>query len=312
MAIAYLDEHDDATRTAALVESTGRRCLRFPGDLADAQQFQSVVTQTAAALGGLDILVNNVAYQNPTEKFTDINTDNHGDRRSRPIDSYFTGNQGCPRGLCPTAGPSSRVRNRPPRNGMPCAASRRPSNGTTPSRCCTATKRSLMPTARRWNQTHSGRSKNAQHSERQEDQTSRTRRRRIDCPTVQFYRYGDIAGYYLVWTPKVFGDADDTPTSLSSELATSAQHMPPVWPNSATRYSASTWMWRSSPNSRPASFHSTNPSRTGLTAQHRRWQVAVHVLVRRSRRVRQGPFRCGRYSAEERGVRSSSGSMSTP
>jgi len=74
VAIADLDEHDDATRTAALVESTGRRCLRFPGDLADAEQFQSVVTQTAAALGGLDILVN-VAYQNPTEKFTDITDD---------------------------------------------------------------------------------------------------------------------------------------------------------------------------------------------------------------------------------------------
>jgi len=31
VAIAYLDEHDDATRTAALVENTGRRCLRLPG-----------------------------------------------------------------------------------------------------------------------------------------------------------------------------------------------------------------------------------------------------------------------------------------
>ena len=75
VAIADLDEHDDATRTAALVENTGRRCLRLPGDLADAEQCQSVVTQTAAALGGLDILVNNVAYQNPTEKFTDITDD---------------------------------------------------------------------------------------------------------------------------------------------------------------------------------------------------------------------------------------------
>ena len=80
VAIAYLDEHDDATRTAALVENTGRRCLRLPGDLADAEQCQSVVTQTAGALGGLDILVNNVAYQNPTAKFTDITTYSGGGR----------------------------------------------------------------------------------------------------------------------------------------------------------------------------------------------------------------------------------------
>ena len=96
VAIAYLDEHDDATRTAALVESTGRRCLRFPGDLADAEQFQSVVTQTAAALGGLDILVNNVAYQNPTEKFTDI-TDDQWRRTFAVNRQLFSGNQGCPR-----------------------------------------------------------------------------------------------------------------------------------------------------------------------------------------------------------------------
>jgi len=89
VAIAYLDEHDDATRTAALVESTGRRCLRFPGDLADAEQFQSVVTQTAAALGGLDILVNNVAYQNPTEKFTDITDEQWRRTFAVNIDSFF-------------------------------------------------------------------------------------------------------------------------------------------------------------------------------------------------------------------------------
>ena len=89
VAIAYLDEHDDATRTAALVENTGRRCLRLPGDLADAEQCQSVVTQTAGALGGLDILVNNVAYQNPTEKFTDITDEQWRRTFAVNIDSFF-------------------------------------------------------------------------------------------------------------------------------------------------------------------------------------------------------------------------------
>jgi len=89
VAIAYLDEHDDATRTAALVENTGRRCLRLPGDLADAEQCRSVVTQTAGALGGLDILVNNVAYQNPTEKFTDITDEQWRRTFAVNIDSFF-------------------------------------------------------------------------------------------------------------------------------------------------------------------------------------------------------------------------------
>jgi NAD(P)-dependent dehydrogenase (short-subunit alcohol dehydrogenase family) len=72
VAIAYLEEHDDATHTASLVEDTGRRCLRLPGDLGDAKQCREVVSRTVDALGGLDILVNNVAFQNPTEDFTDI------------------------------------------------------------------------------------------------------------------------------------------------------------------------------------------------------------------------------------------------
>jgi NAD(P)-dependent dehydrogenase (short-subunit alcohol dehydrogenase family) len=63
VAIAYLEEHDDAKRTAELVRAEGRMCELIPGDLADRDHCVDVVDQAVAALGGLDILVNNVATQ---------------------------------------------------------------------------------------------------------------------------------------------------------------------------------------------------------------------------------------------------------
>jgi NAD(P)-dependent dehydrogenase (short-subunit alcohol dehydrogenase family) len=89
VAIAYLEEHDDATHTASLVEDTGRRCLRLPGDLGDAKQCREVVSRTVDALEGLDILVNNVAFQNPTEEFTDIADEQWHRTFAVNIDSFF-------------------------------------------------------------------------------------------------------------------------------------------------------------------------------------------------------------------------------
>ncbi|MCP2163717.1 SDR family oxidoreductase [Goodfellowiella coeruleoviolacea] len=65
VAIAYLEEHEDARHTAELVEATGQRCLTLPGDLAEAGHCREVVERTTRDLGGLDLLVNNVATQNP-------------------------------------------------------------------------------------------------------------------------------------------------------------------------------------------------------------------------------------------------------
>ncbi|MEV8607108.1 SDR family oxidoreductase [Amycolatopsis sp. NPDC051373] len=67
VAIAYLEEHDDAKYTASRVEAEGRECLLLPGDLADAQQCRDVVARTLDRLGGLDLLVNNAAVQWPVD-----------------------------------------------------------------------------------------------------------------------------------------------------------------------------------------------------------------------------------------------------
>jgi NAD(P)-dependent dehydrogenase (short-subunit alcohol dehydrogenase family) len=89
VAIAYLEEHDDAAHTASLVEGAGRRCAQFPGDLAEPEQCRSVVAKTAESLGGLDILVNNVAYQNPAQRFTDITDEQWQRTFAVNIDSFF-------------------------------------------------------------------------------------------------------------------------------------------------------------------------------------------------------------------------------
>ncbi|MGY6653874.1 SDR family oxidoreductase [Amycolatopsis sp. TRM77291] len=67
VAIAYLNEHEDAKYTEERVRAEGRECLLLPGDLAEAAQCREIVDRTVKDLGGLDILVNNVATQWPVD-----------------------------------------------------------------------------------------------------------------------------------------------------------------------------------------------------------------------------------------------------
>jgi NAD(P)-dependent dehydrogenase (short-subunit alcohol dehydrogenase family) len=70
--LAYLDEHDDARDTAALVEKAGQRAVLVPGDLADPAHCREVIDQAVAAFGRIDVLVNNAAYQMTHEKIEEI------------------------------------------------------------------------------------------------------------------------------------------------------------------------------------------------------------------------------------------------
>ncbi len=67
VAIAYLNEHEDAKYTEERVRAEGRKCVLLPGDLAKAAQCREIVDRTVEELGGLDILVNNVATQWPVD-----------------------------------------------------------------------------------------------------------------------------------------------------------------------------------------------------------------------------------------------------
>jgi NAD(P)-dependent dehydrogenase (short-subunit alcohol dehydrogenase family) len=62
--IAYLPEEEgDARKTAQLIEKAGRKAVTVPGDIRDEAHCASLVQQAVNDLGGLDILVNNAAYQ---------------------------------------------------------------------------------------------------------------------------------------------------------------------------------------------------------------------------------------------------------
>lgn len=75
VAAVYLDEHDDAEETRRLVEAERRRCLLIPGDIGDPAFCEDAVARTAQAHGGLDVLVNNAAFQLHSADFEDLTPD---------------------------------------------------------------------------------------------------------------------------------------------------------------------------------------------------------------------------------------------
>jgi NAD(P)-dependent dehydrogenase (short-subunit alcohol dehydrogenase family) len=76
VAIAHLpEEQEDGDETVRLVQDAGRKALSLPGDVTDEAYCRDIVEQTVAQLGGLDILVNNAAYQMAHEGLEDISTE---------------------------------------------------------------------------------------------------------------------------------------------------------------------------------------------------------------------------------------------
>jgi NAD(P)-dependent dehydrogenase (short-subunit alcohol dehydrogenase family) len=63
VAVVYLSEHNDAKETKAAIEKEGRRCILISGDVKDFAFCRDAVETTVRELGGLDILVNNAAFQ---------------------------------------------------------------------------------------------------------------------------------------------------------------------------------------------------------------------------------------------------------
>jgi NAD(P)-dependent dehydrogenase (short-subunit alcohol dehydrogenase family) len=89
VAIVYLSEDEDAEETKRAVEGEGRRALLIPGDVTDSSFCEEAVETTVRELGGLDILVNNAAYQEHLPSLEDI-TDEQLDRTFRTnIYGYF-------------------------------------------------------------------------------------------------------------------------------------------------------------------------------------------------------------------------------
>lgn len=73
VAIAYLEqEQADAEETRRHVEGAGRTCVLIPTDLRTEQANVDLAARAAEALGGIDVLVSNAAYQMTHETIEDF------------------------------------------------------------------------------------------------------------------------------------------------------------------------------------------------------------------------------------------------
>ena len=89
VAIVYLNEHEDAEETRRHVEKEGGRCLLIPGDVKDAAFCRSAVAQTAEAFGGLQVLVNNAAFQEHAKRLEDLTEERFDHTLRTNVYGYF-------------------------------------------------------------------------------------------------------------------------------------------------------------------------------------------------------------------------------
>jgi NAD(P)-dependent dehydrogenase (short-subunit alcohol dehydrogenase family) len=89
VAIAYLSEDADAKTTQAAVEKEGRRAIIISGDVSDRAFCHKAVSRTVKELGGLDVLVNNAAFQIHSADFADLTEDHFDTTLKTNLYGYF-------------------------------------------------------------------------------------------------------------------------------------------------------------------------------------------------------------------------------
>ncbi|OII13701.1 SDR family oxidoreductase [Curtobacterium sp. MCBA15_008] len=88
--ISYLpDEEADAQDTKRWVEEAGRKAVLFPGDLSDPAYCRSVIDRAVSELGGIDVLVNNAAFQMTHETLEEISDEEWDHTLATNLSAYF-------------------------------------------------------------------------------------------------------------------------------------------------------------------------------------------------------------------------------
>ncbi len=72
VAISYLCEDGDAEETARHVREAGRNALTLPGDIQSEEHCKRLISRTCDELGGIDILINNAAFQQSYKDISEI------------------------------------------------------------------------------------------------------------------------------------------------------------------------------------------------------------------------------------------------
>jgi NAD(P)-dependent dehydrogenase (short-subunit alcohol dehydrogenase family) len=89
VAIVYLNAHEDAEETKRAVEREGRQCLLIAGDVKDSKFCSEAVEKTIAQFRGLDILVNNAAFQEHADSLEDVTDERLEETFKTNIFGYF-------------------------------------------------------------------------------------------------------------------------------------------------------------------------------------------------------------------------------
>ncbi|EED23633.1 oxidoreductase, short-chain dehydrogenase/reductase family [Talaromyces stipitatus ATCC 10500] len=88
--IAYLDsEEKDAQETKKEVEKYGAKCFLFPTDLRKRENCKAVIDKAVEQLGGIDILVNNAAFQKMLPDIKDLSEEQWLNTFNTNIHPYF-------------------------------------------------------------------------------------------------------------------------------------------------------------------------------------------------------------------------------
>src|SRR5215208_3631804 len=89
VAIVYLNAHEDAEETKRYVEKEGRKCLLIAGDVKDSKFCRDAVERTVREFDGLDVLVNNAAFQLHADSPEDITDERLDETMRTNIFGYF-------------------------------------------------------------------------------------------------------------------------------------------------------------------------------------------------------------------------------
>jgi len=73
--ISYLNEDKDAKETAKYVEEAGRKAVVVAGDISNEEHCKEIINSAVKELGGIDILVNNAAYQMSHESLQELSSE---------------------------------------------------------------------------------------------------------------------------------------------------------------------------------------------------------------------------------------------
>lgn len=87
--IAYLNEDDDANEVQTYVQDAGRKCVLVPGDLSDPAHCRAVVARAVEEFGGIDVLVNNAAYQMTHDTLEEISDEEWDYTFRLNVGAYF-------------------------------------------------------------------------------------------------------------------------------------------------------------------------------------------------------------------------------